>query len=208
MSERDLQSRTPVAPVAHPAATPAVQAPVVETPEVRRAEHVPVTVKRAVFASWPVESSLDAGLRSDLVRFLGIKDTFADLPGNPQMGDAWGVKEDQTNCLWVWHQLLNYSRPAWHCGVQGTVANQELTVVNTEQKLRQWGSWPRRFYPPAGSLAAQNTGVKCYRRGARISINFVWIKSFYRCRPRSSSVLPFASGKTGANLVLYRGTRR
>jgi hypothetical protein len=27
------------------------------------------------------------------VRFLGIKDTFSDLPGDPQMGDAWGVKE-------------------------------------------------------------------------------------------------------------------
>ena len=90
-----------------PTPTPAVT--------VRRAEPVPVTVKRAeqVLALGRWNQVWMPDVKLTWVRFLGVKDTFADLPRNPQMGDSWGVKEDQTRSLLVWHQLPNHSRPAW-----------------------------------------------------------------------------------------------
>jgi hypothetical protein len=44
--------------------------------------------------------------------FRGIKDTFAQLPGDPQWGDAWEILEGVPN-LWVWYCLRGHSAPAW-----------------------------------------------------------------------------------------------
>lgn len=47
------------------------------------------------------------------VRFWGVANTFADLPSNPQIGDAFGVREGGQHALWVWHQLPNHVRAEW-----------------------------------------------------------------------------------------------
>jgi hypothetical protein len=104
------------APTAIASATaPAVQASVLQTPEVRRAEPVPLVVKRAErvlrLGKWNQVWMPDGALT--WVRFLGIKDTFSDLPGDPQMGDAWGVKEGGQQALWVWYTLPGHVAPAW-----------------------------------------------------------------------------------------------
>ena len=70
------------APTAIASATaPAVQVSVVQTPEVRRAEPVPLVVKRAErvlrLGKWNQVWMPDGALT--WVRFLGIKDTFSDL---------------------------------------------------------------------------------------------------------------------------------
>jgi hypothetical protein len=47
------------------------------------------------------------------VRFLGVKDTFADLPRNAQIGDSYGVQEGGQRALWVWHTLPGHATSAW-----------------------------------------------------------------------------------------------
>jgi hypothetical protein len=82
-------------------------------PEVRRAERVSVPRAEQVFrlGIWsPVW--MPAG-KLTWVRFLGVKDTFADLPRNPQIGDSYGVLEGGQRALWVWHILPGHSAPAW-----------------------------------------------------------------------------------------------
>jgi hypothetical protein len=48
-----------------------------------------------------------------MIRFLGIKNTFADLPKNPQLGDSYGVLEGGQGALWVWYTLPGHVAPAW-----------------------------------------------------------------------------------------------
>jgi hypothetical protein len=83
---REAVSHPTLSTVPAPTASPAA----VWTPEVRRAEPVPVTVKRAErvlrLGRWNQVLMPDGALT--WVRFLGTKDTFADLPRDPQMGDA------------------------------------------------------------------------------------------------------------------------
>jgi hypothetical protein len=47
------------------------------------------------------------------IRFWGVKDTFADLLQNPQIGDAWGVVEGGQNALWVWTVPADFTHPVW-----------------------------------------------------------------------------------------------
>jgi hypothetical protein len=95
-----------------PAPTPAAT-PVVQAPEVRRAELVPVLRAQQVLrvGRWNQVYMPDG--RLTWMRFLGVKDTFADLPRDPQIGDAWGIVEGGRHALWVWHILPGHSRPAW-----------------------------------------------------------------------------------------------
>lgn len=105
--------RTPNTPAPESVQPAPSSTPAVLEPEVRRAG--PVTVKRAeqVFrlGIWSPVWMPDGKLT--WVRFLGVKDTFADLPATPQIGDAWGVWEGGQHALWVWHTLPGYTQPAW-----------------------------------------------------------------------------------------------
>ena len=47
------------------------------------------------------------------MRFLGVKDTFADLPRYPQIGDSYGVLQGGQHALWVWRILPGHAAPAW-----------------------------------------------------------------------------------------------
>jgi hypothetical protein len=82
-------------------------------PEVRRAELVPVPRAQQVLrlGRWNQVWMPDGVLT--WMRFLGIKDTFADLPKNPQLGDAWGVQEGGQHALWVWSVPVGFTRPVW-----------------------------------------------------------------------------------------------
>ena len=106
-------------PTPVPTLTPAVvqPTPAVPTamPEVRRAQPVPVTVKRAeqVFRLGRWNQVWMPDVKLTWVRFLGVKDTFADLPRDAQLGDSYGVLEDQTRSLWVWYMLPGFSHAAW-----------------------------------------------------------------------------------------------
>jgi hypothetical protein len=105
---------TPVARPTIATPTPMVQmTPSLPTPEVRRAELVPVTVKRA-------EQVLRIGRWNQVwmpdglmwIRFRGIRETFEQLPTDPQIGDAYGVNTGQ-HALWVWCVPAGFTRPVW-----------------------------------------------------------------------------------------------
>ena len=46
------------------------------------------------------------------MRFLGIKDSFTDLPRDPQLGDGWQVLEGGGQ-TWIWHTLPGHVASAW-----------------------------------------------------------------------------------------------
>jgi hypothetical protein len=110
------RQRPSVMPAAVPAASiELIQPPAaVLTPEVRRAEPVPVTVKRAEqvlrLGRWNQVWMPDGQLT--WIRFRGVRETFEVLPSNPEIGDAYGVNIGQ-HALWVWHQLPGHTLPAW-----------------------------------------------------------------------------------------------
>jgi hypothetical protein len=81
--------------------------------EVRRAELVPAPRAQQVFriGIWNPVWMPDGKLT--LVRFLGVKNTFADLPRNAQIGDSYGVLEGGQRALWVWHILPGHAQAAW-----------------------------------------------------------------------------------------------
>jgi hypothetical protein len=94
------------APALQPASSPPVaRAYAQEMPVVPRAERV------LRLGRWNQVWMPDGELT--WARFLGVKDTFSDLPTTPQMGDAWGVREGGQQALWVWHVLPGHVRAAW-----------------------------------------------------------------------------------------------
>jgi hypothetical protein len=142
LSPRPAAPTKPAAPVAQP--TPAVLPPDCSAdwnadgtasgragviPEVRRAELVPVTVRRAEFIHPARPGRLPSALpvqeretptvvhmpdgQLTTVRFCGTVNTFADLPKNPQLGDSYSVLEDVGRNSWVWYQPLGFSHAAW-----------------------------------------------------------------------------------------------
>jgi hypothetical protein len=93
--------------------TPAMAGAPSPAVEVRRAEPMPAPRAQQVFriGIWsPVWMPVG---KLTWVRFLGVKDTFADLPRNPQIGDSYGVLEGGQRALWVWHTLPGHTTLAW-----------------------------------------------------------------------------------------------
>jgi hypothetical protein len=74
-------------------------------PRVRRAERI------YTIGKWTPVWMPDGALTS--IRIWGVKDRFAELPSNPELGDAWGVLEGGQHALWVWHQLPGHVTPGW-----------------------------------------------------------------------------------------------
>ncbi len=110
--------RTAVAMSTPSIATPA--APVVLTPEVRRAQPVPVTVKRATLLRLPTQElgiykwyAMPAvwGGGSVWARYCGTVGRFSEIPPNPVPGDMWNVTE--TNAGWIYCTPVGYDHAAW-----------------------------------------------------------------------------------------------
>jgi hypothetical protein len=83
-------------------------------PEVRRAERLsPAPRAEQVFriGKWNPVWMPDGALT--WVRFWGVKDTFADLPRSPQLGDSYGVLEGGQHALWIWSIPRGFTRAAW-----------------------------------------------------------------------------------------------
>ena len=109
---RTTPTPTPVqAPVVQPSPTPSIyrSGPSVPVPRAQLAVKRASQVLRV--GRWNQVYMPDG--RLTWVRFWGIRQTFADLPSDPRIGDAWGVKEDQTSSLWVWHMLPGHAAAAW-----------------------------------------------------------------------------------------------
>jgi hypothetical protein len=123
--------RPPVAPAVQPAASPqptpatpvaraAVSAWLAAAPTVRRAELVPVTVKRATLLRLPsqelgVYKSYDLpaawGGGSVWARYMGTVGRFSEIPPNPAPGDLWNVTE--TGAGWIYCTPAGYGHPVF-----------------------------------------------------------------------------------------------
>ena len=73
-------------------------------PEVRRATRV-FTIGKLTALYMP-----DGAVT--VARFWGIKNSFFELPDNPQLGDAWQVLEGAPH-LWVWYRLPGHANAGW-----------------------------------------------------------------------------------------------
>jgi hypothetical protein len=120
---------SPVAPAVQPAAaqqpTPAVQSAAARAwlaaaPMVRRAELVPVTVKRAtlmrlpsqelgVLKWYPLPDVWGGG--SVLARYCGTVERFSEIPPDPAPGDLWNVTE--TGAGWIYCTPAGWNHNAW-----------------------------------------------------------------------------------------------
>jgi hypothetical protein len=114
----------PVAPnvpaVSLPGPTPTASLVTAWTPEVRRAEPVPVTVRRAALLRLPTQEigvykwcdlpSVWGGGRV-WARYMGTVGRFPEIPLNPVPGDLWNITE--TGAGWIYFTPAGYSQPAW-----------------------------------------------------------------------------------------------
>jgi hypothetical protein len=91
-------------------------------PEVRRAELVPIPVKRALLMRLPTQELgvyhwyhlPDVwGGGSVWARFMGTVANFSGVPKNPTPGDMWNVTEGGSTVSWVYCTPLNYNHPVW-----------------------------------------------------------------------------------------------
>ena len=103
------------APASH---EPSVLPP--RAPEVRRAERVPVTVKRATLLRLPgqelgvykwYELPDVWGGGSVWARYMGTKGRFSEIPPDPVPGDLWNVTE--TGASWVYCMPAGHDHPVW-----------------------------------------------------------------------------------------------
>jgi hypothetical protein len=121
---RHNSASTPT-PISTPTPAPALDKvgesqPSVQTPAVRRAEVVPVTVRRAtllrlptqelgVYKWYPLPDAWGGG--RVWARFMGTKGRFSEIPPNPVPGDLWNVTE--TGASWIYCVPIGYNHAAW-----------------------------------------------------------------------------------------------
>ena len=109
------------APIQAPNAQPTPAAtPIVRAPEVRRAQLVPVTVKRATLLRLPTQElgvykyyEMPAvwGGGSVWARYMGTVGRFSEIPRNSIPGDMWNVTE--TGASWVYCVPIGYDHEVW-----------------------------------------------------------------------------------------------
>jgi hypothetical protein len=89
-------------------------------PEVRRAERVPTSVKRATLLRLPGQEfgvykwydlPAEWGGGSVWARYVGTKERFSEIPPNPSLGDLWNVTE--TGASWIYCIPAGYDHAAW-----------------------------------------------------------------------------------------------
>jgi hypothetical protein len=88
---------------------------------VRRAELVPITVKRAGFWRLPSQEfgiykwyhvPEDFGGGRVWARFMGTAANFSDIPSRAELGDVWNVSAGGGS-TWILCQPVGYSRAVW-----------------------------------------------------------------------------------------------